>query len=91
MKESPDFFSGQAFRGCIESQADTIQNRVSRGGMKDQGGAGGAVIPYGKGSLEMGQRNDRAAVKGRVDGTQAENLGFGTAGGGAVEPWTGIA
>jgi hypothetical protein len=91
MKESSDFFSGQALRGFIESQADTIQNSVSRGGVKDQGGAGRAVIPYGKGSLEMGRLDDRAAVKGRVDGTQAENLGFGAAGGSAEEAGAGLA
>jgi hypothetical protein len=91
VKESSDFFSGQAFQGFVKSPADTIQNSVARGGVEDQGSAGRAVIPYGKCSLEMGRFDDRAAVKSRVDGTQAEDLGFGPAGGGTVEAGTGLA
>jgi hypothetical protein len=43
-----------------------------------------AVVPYCQGGLEMAGIDDRAAVKGGIDSAEAEDLGFRTAGGGAV-------
>ena len=43
-----------------------------------------AVIPDGHWGVKMGGFDEGAAIEGGVDGTEAENLGFGTAGGGAV-------
>jgi hypothetical protein len=38
-----------------------------------------------------GRRDDGTAVKSCVDGAEAQDLGFGAAGGGAVEAWTSLA
>lgn len=91
VKKGSDFFSAQTFRGFIEGPSDAIQNGVAGGGVKDQRGASGAVVPDGERSLEMRQFDDRAAVESSVDGTQAKDLGFGAAGRGAEEAGTRLA
>jgi hypothetical protein len=53
MEKTPDLIFGQSFGGCLESLANTVGNRVTGGIAEEKGSAGGAVIPYGKGSLEM--------------------------------------
>ena len=91
MEEGGDLFSGQSVGRGIDGFTDTVGGGISGDGAEEEGGAGGAVLPYGKGSLEMGQRDDGAAVEGGVDGAETQDLGFGTAGGGAVEAGTNLA
>ncbi len=43
-----------------------------------------AVVPHGQGGVEMGDFDLGAAIEGGVEGAEAEDLGFGAAGGGAV-------
>ena len=47
-------------------------------------GAGLTVVPHGQGGVEMGGFDLPTAIKGGVEGAEAENLGFGAAGGGAA-------
>src|ERR1700722_14469835 len=57
---------------------------VAGGCAEEEGGASGAVVPYGEGSLEVSQPDDGSAVENSVDGAEAENLSFGPTGGGAI-------
>jgi len=71
----------------IQGLADTIDGRISGGVAEDPAGAVGAIFPHGQGGFEMRLGDDGAAIEGGVDGAQAEDLGFGSIGGGAVEAW----
>ena len=75
----------------LDGLADAVGDGVSGGHAEEEGGAGVAVIPYGEGSLEMGQADDGAAVEGSIDGAEAQDLGLGTAGGGAAQAGTELA
>jgi len=71
-------------RSCVvEGIFDAVSSVVSGGGAEEEWGAGGAVIPYGERRLEMRQGDDGAAIEGSIDGAEAQDLGFGAAGGGA--------
>ena len=91
VEEVPDLFSGEAVGRSLQSLVDAIGNGVSDAAAEEGGGGGGTVVPEGKGSLEVGQLDDRAAVESSVEGTEAQHLCFGTAGGCAVETRTVLA
>jgi hypothetical protein len=56
----------------------------SMGAVSRRGGHRAAVIPHGQSGLKMAGFDGQAAIEGSVDGTEAQNLSFGPAGGGAV-------
>jgi hypothetical protein len=80
VEESPDLVFRQSFGGCVESLANTVGNRVTGGIAEEKGSAGEAVIPNGEGSLEMGQADDGARVESSLDGAEAQDLCFRSAG-----------
>ena len=86
MEESSYLHSGQeAIGGRVDGFEDTVDGVVAGGCAEEEGGACGAVVPYGEGSLEVSQPDDGSAVENSVDGAEAQNLGFGTTGGGAIQ------
>ena len=87
VEESTDLLSGQAAVGCVDGFQDTVGGVVTGGCAEEERGAGGAVVPHREGSLKVRQPDDGAAVENRVYGAEAQNLGFGATGGGAVEAW----
>ena len=92
VKEGADLGFGQSVGSCVvESLFDAVDDVVSGSGAEEEWGACRAVLPYGKCSLEMGQRDNGAAIEGSIDGTEAQDLGFGPAGGGAIEAGTSLA
>ena len=91
VEEVPDLCSGEAVGRSLESLVDAIGNGVADAAAEEGGGGDGTVVPEGKGSLEMGQLDDRAAVESSVEGTEAQYLRFGTAGSCAPETWTVLA
>ena len=91
VEESTDLLSGQAAAGCVDGFQDTVGGVVTGGCAEEEGGACGAVVPHGEGSLKVRQPDDGAAVENRVYGAEAQNLGFGPTGGGAVEARTDLA
>jgi hypothetical protein len=84
VKETPDLIFRQSLRGLLESLANAFGDRVTGGVAEEEGGAGGTVIPYGQSGLEMRHTDGGGGVEGSVDGAEAEDLGFGAAGGGAA-------
>jgi len=66
-------------------------DEVDGSGVEEETGAGLTIFPYGQGCLEMGGFDEGAAIECGVDGTEAENLGFGTAGGGSVQAGAALA
>ena len=91
VEEGADLTFGQAFRGGVEGFADAPGGGIDGGDVEEETGAGLAVIPHGQGGVEMGGVDDGAAIEGGVDGAEAENLGFGAAGGCAVHVRTALA
>jgi hypothetical protein len=91
MEESTDLFSGQSVGGGVEGLTDTVGSGVTGAGAEEEGGTRRAVLPYFEGGVEMGRLDDGTAVESCVDGAEAQNLGFGAAGGCAVEARTGLA
>ena len=92
VEESSYLLSGQAAGGgCVDGFEDTVGGVVAGGCAEEEGGACRAVVPHGEGSLKVRQSDDGAAVENGVNGAKAQNLGFGPAGGGAVEAWTSLA
>jgi hypothetical protein len=91
MEESPYLFSGQSVLGGVEGVLYAISGGVAGGGAEEERGTGRAVIPCGQSSLEMGLADDGSAVESSVDGAEAQDLGFGAAGGSAVETGTDLA
>ena len=85
VKELPDLVSGEAVGRSLESLADAIGNGVSDAVAEEGGGGVGTVVRQGEGRLEVRQPDDGAAVESGVDGAEAQHLGFGAAGGCAVE------
>ena len=73
MKEAPDLILRQSGVGCLDGLANTVGNGVPGGHAEEEGGTGVAVIPYGEGSLEMGQADDGGGVQGRVDGAETQD------------------
>ena len=85
VEESTYLLSGQeAIGGRVDGFEDTVGGVVTGGCAEKEGGACGAVVPYGEGSLEVSQPDDGSAVENSVDGAEAENLSFGPTGGGAI-------
>ena len=92
VEEGTYLLSGQeAFAGGVDGFEDTVGGVVAGGCAEEQGGACGAVVPHGEGSLKVRQPDDGAAVEKSVYGAEAQNLGFGPTGGGAVEARTDLA
>ncbi len=92
VKEGADLRFGQSVGNCVvESLFDAVNDVVSGGSAEEEWGACRAVLPYGKCSLEMGERDHGAAIEGSIDGAEAQDLGFGPAGGGAIEAGTSLA
>ena len=91
MKETPDLMLRQSAVGGLDGFADTVGDGVPGGHAEEVGGTGVAVIPHGEGSLEMGQADDGGGVESGVDGAEAQDLGFGAAGGGAAQARTELA
>jgi hypothetical protein len=91
VKETPDLIFRQSLRGLLESLANAVGDRVTGGVAEEEGGAGGTVIPYGQSGLEMRHTDGGGGVEGSVDGAEAEDLGFGAAGGGAAQPGAKVA
>ena len=90
VEEGADLTFGQAFRSGVEGFADAPGGGIDGGNVEEEAGAGLAVVPHGQGGVEMGGFHDGAAIEGGVNGAEAENLGFGAAGGCAVDvgrPW----
>ena len=85
VEEIADLFSGEAVVCSLKSLADAIGNGVSDAVTEEGGGGIGTVVPQGEGRLKVGQADDGAAVKSGVEGAEAQYLGFGATGGGAVE------
>jgi hypothetical protein len=85
MKEAPDLILRQSVIGGVDRFADMVGDGVPGGHAEEDGGTGGAVIPYGEGSLEMGQADDGRGIQGGVDGAETQDLGLGAAGGGAAQ------
>ena len=84
MKQAHNLILRQGSAGAVNGFADTVGDGISGGPAEEEGGAGVAVIPYGEGSLEVRQGDDRGAIEGCVDGAEAQDLGFGAASGGAA-------
>lgn len=84
VKEASELGFAQALRVHIEGLADTAGRRIDRGGVEEETGAGAAVIPDGQGGLKMADVDFRAGVEGSIDCAEAQDVGFGAAGGGSV-------
>ena len=92
VKESAHLLSGQeAVGGRVDGFEDTVGGVVASRCAEEGGGACGAIVPHGEGSLKVRQPDDGAAVEDRVYGAEAQNLGFGSTGSGAVEARTDLA
>ena len=91
MEEVPDLASGKAAGRSLQGFEDTIGNGVSDA-VAEEGGRGvGTVVPQGESRVEVRQLDDGTTVKSGVEGTEAQHLCFGAAGGGAVEASLGLA
>ena len=84
MKEAHNLRLRQSVAGGVNGFADAVGDGISGGHAEEEGGAGVAVVPYGEGSLEVRQGDDRGGIERRVDGAETQDLGFGTTGGGAA-------
>jgi hypothetical protein len=91
VKEGSYLIAGESAGRGIQGFANAVDDGIGGGRNEKEGSAGGTIIPYGEGRLEVGQGDDRAAVEGRVDSAQAQDLGFRAAGSGAKECCTGVA
>ena len=92
VEEGTHLIPGQgAVGGCVDGFEDTVGGVVASRCAEEEGGARGAVVPHGEGSLKVRQRDDVGAVENSVYCAEAQNLGFGPTGGGAVEVRTDLA
>ena len=85
VKDASDLGLAQALRVHIKSLGDAAGRGVDGSRVEEETGAGAAVIPYSQGGIEMAKFDHRAAVESGIEGTEAQDLGFGTAGGGSVD------
>jgi hypothetical protein len=84
VKDASDLRLAQALRVHIKSLADAAGRGVDGSRVEEETGAGAAVIPYSQGGMEMAKFDHRTAVESGIEGTEAQDLGLGTAGGGSV-------
>ena len=87
VKERTDLTFGQPFPSRDEGLADAPGSRIYGSDVEKEVCAGLTVVPYGQGGVEMTGFDEGAAIEGGVDGAEAQDLGFGAAGGGAVYVW----
>jgi hypothetical protein len=67
VEESAHLTSGQeAAGGRVDGFEDTVGGVVAGGCAEEEGGARGAVVPHGEGSLKVRQPDDGAAVENSV-------------------------
>ena len=83
MEKSANLHSGESPGRDVKRLADALRGGVDGGGVEEKASTDAAVIPYRQGGPEVAGIDERGAIKGRVDGAQAKDLGFGAAGGGA--------
>ena len=67
VEESSYLHSGQeAVGGSIDCFEDTVGGVVAGCCAEEEGGACGAIVPYGEGSLKVRQPDDGAAIENSV-------------------------
>ena len=74
----------QAYRADVKSLADASGRGIDGSSVEKETGAGAAVVPYSQGGMEMARFGDRTAVESGIDGAEAQDLSFGSAGSGSV-------
>jgi hypothetical protein len=84
LKDASDLRFAQALRVRVERLADASGCGICGSRIEEETGAGAAVVPHSQGGMEMAGFDHRAAVESGVDGAEAQDLGFGTAGSGPV-------
>jgi len=84
MKEAPDLDSAETVRAEVKGLADAPGGGIDGCGVEEEAGAGETVIPYRQGGLDVAGIYEGVAIKGGIDGAEAEDLSFGAAGGGTV-------
>ena len=91
VEKSTHLGSGQSVGGYVDGFEDTVGGVVASRCAETEGGACGAVVPHREGSLKVRQAYAGATVENGVYGAEAQDLGFGPTGGGAVEAGTNLA
>ena len=91
VEKSTHLRSGQSVGGCVDGFEDTVGGVVASRCAEKEGGACGAVVPHREGSLKVRQPDAATTVENGVYGAEAQDLGFGSTGGGAVEIGTDLA
>ena len=91
VKKRTHLRSRQSVGGCVDGFEDTVRDVVASRCPEKEGGACGAVVPHREGSLKVRQPDAGATVENSVYGAEAQDLGFGPTGGGAVEIGTDLA
>ncbi len=84
VEEASDLGPAQALGVHVKGLADAASGWIDGCGVEEKAGTGAAVVPHGQSSLKMAGLDAQAAIQGGVDGTEAQHLSFGAAGGGAV-------
>src|ERR1700752_1306774 len=84
MEKSANLQSRQALGADIQRLADALSGGVDGSGVEENASTGATVIPYSEGGLEVAGIDETGAIQGRVNSTQAKDLGFSAAGGGAI-------
>jgi hypothetical protein len=74
----------QALGVHVERLADAARRGIDGCGVEEEAGAVAAVVPDGQRGVKMAGLDEQVAIEGGVDSTEAQNLRFGAAGGGAV-------
>jgi len=91
VKEASDLRFAEALRAHIQSLADASGRGINGSRVEEETGAGTAVIPDSQSGIEMANFDYRVRVESGIDGTEAQDLGFGAAGGGSVNIGAAIA
>ena len=82
VKEASDLRFAEALRAHIQSLADASGRGINGSRVEEETGAGTAVIPDSQSGIEMANFDYRVRVESGIDGTEAQDLGIGAAGGG---------
>jgi hypothetical protein len=77
--------------GGFDGFADAVGDGITCGYAEEEGGTDVVIIPYGEGSLEMGQADDGCGVHSGVGGVETQDLSLGATGGGAAQTGTKLA